>query len=123
MTNEEYVRRIGIMYEKILKLCKSSDYIANQPQMEKLVNIYKLFLEIAEDGFDEVEPYLTDPKEKHGGVTAYFVALDIYGDMVKRFTDAISECSAVGIDVVNDRVCISCTVPDCFVPRTDEQSE
>lgn len=119
MTNEEYVRRIGIMYEKILELRKSGDYIVNQPQMDKLVDIYKLFLEIADDGPDEVEPFLMAPKEEHGGVTAHFVVFDVYGDMVKRFTDALSVCSAIGIDVANGKVCISCTVPNCFVLRTE----
>ena len=123
MTNEEYARRIGAIYEKILELRNSGDYVVNQPQMDKLVNIYKIFLEIADDSFDEVEPYFMDPKEEHGGVTAYFVVFDIYGDMVKRFTDAISECSAIGIDVAKDKVCISCTVPNCFVPWTEKQSE
>lgn len=70
MTNEEYVRRIGVMYEKILELRKSGDYIVNQPQMDKLIDIYKFFLEVADDDFDEVEPFLMDPKEEHGGVTA-----------------------------------------------------
>ena len=119
MTNEEYVRRIDIMYEKILELRKSGDYIVNQPQMDKIVDIYKLFLEIADDGPDEVEPFLMDPKEEHGGVTAHFVVFDVYGDMVKRFTDALSVCSAIGIDVANGKVCISCTVPNCFVLRSE----
>lgn len=116
MTNEEYVRRLGILSNKVLSLRKDDDYAVNQNQMDKLIHLYEFFIELADESCDEVEPMVLTPKEEHGGVTAYFLVFDVHGEKVKRFTALLSECSAVGMDVADGRVCISCTVPNVFVP-------
>lgn len=118
MTNEEYVRRLGILYNKVLSLRKDSDYIVNQPQMEKLVAVLEFFLDMADELEGKVEPVQLSPKEEHGGVTATFLVFDLYGDKIPRFCDVMRGCSAIGIDAnTNGEVCISCTIPEVFVHK------
>lgn len=106
------------MYEEVLKLRKDSDYVVNQPQMDKFVKVLDFFLKhTASDPDADVEPVDLTPSEMHGGVTATFLVFDIYGDLVTEFCDTIRNCAAITIDAMTDgRVCISCTVPDVFVP-------
>ncbi len=118
MTNEEYVRRLGKLYEKVLSLRENDDYVINQPQMDKLVEVVDFFLDTARECNGEVEPVKLIPKEEHGDVTATFIVFDIYGDAIQRFCDVIKHTSAITIDVAeNDKVCISVTVPNVFVPK------
>lgn len=118
LTNEEYVRRLGILYNKVLSLRRDEDYIVNQPQMEKLVALLEFFLDMAEDLDGKVEPVELKPREEHGGVTATFLVFDLYEEKVTRFCDVMRGCSAIGIDTTIDgEVCISCTVPDVFVHK------
>lgn len=118
MTNEEYVRRLGILYNKVLSLRKDSDYIINQPQMEKLVALIEFFMDMANELEGKVEPVQLQPKEEHGGVTATFLVFDLYGEKVLRFCNVMKECSAITIDTtIQGEVCISCTIPDVFVHK------
>lgn len=116
MTNEEYVRRLGILYDKVLELRKDSNYVINQPQMDKLIRLYEFFIGLADESCDQVEPMVLTPKEEHGGITAYFLVFDLAGEKVQEFCKALEACSAMGIETCDGRVCISCTVPNVFVP-------
>lgn len=115
MTGEEYVRRLGVLYDEILRLRKDDDYAVNQPQMDKLVAVLNFFLDAASELDGKVEPVMLAPKEEHGGVTATFLVFDIYGDKVQRFCDVMRHTSAITIDSADEGICISCTVPDVFV--------
>ena len=117
MTNEEYVRRIGILYEKILSLRKDEDYVVNQPQMDKLVKILELFMDSKIFYDAEVQPVNLVPREEHGGVTVSFVLMSLNGEeAVRRFCDVMSACSAIGVDTLtNGKACLDCTVPNVFV--------
>lgn len=118
MTNEEYVKRLGILYNKVLSLRKDADYIVNQPQMDKLVAVLEFFLDEAKELDGKVEPVQLKPKEEHGGVTATFLVFDLYNDRVSRFCDVMRGCSAITIDATSKgEVCISCTIPDVFVHK------
>lgn len=118
MTNEEYVRRIGVMYSEVLKLRKNTDYVVNQPQMDKFIRLLEFFMDEAEKQEGKVQPSNLNPREEHGGLTVTFLVFDIVGDTVKRFCDVMKECSAITIDSMDDGdICISCTVPKVFVHK------
>ena len=117
MTNEEYVRRLGILYQKVLDLRTDDDYVVNQPQMDRLMSIMEFFLDAAERLDGEVQPVKLIPREEHGGVTASFLVFDIYGDDVQKFCDVMRFASTIGIDATEDGVCIECTVPNVFVHK------
>ena len=117
MTSEEYVRRLGVLYERIMSLRNDDDYVINQPQMDKLIEVLDFFLDSAKKNNGEVEPVALVPREEHGGVTATFIVFDVYGEDIKKFCKVIGYVSALGIDSMLDgRVCISVTVPNVFVP-------
>lgn len=114
MTNEEYVIRLGKLYDKVMSIRKDSDYVVNQQQMDRLVDIMTFFLDKAEELDGKVNRINLTPKEEHGGVTATFIVFDIYGDDVKRFCDVMQYASAITIDSTEDGVCISITIPNVF---------
>lgn len=116
MTNEEYVKRLGQLYDKILSLRDDDDYAINQPQMDKLIEVLNFFLDAAQKCDGKVEPVKLTPKTEHGGVTATFVVFDIYGEDVQRYCDVMRYTSAITIDSTEEGICISVTVPEVFVP-------
>ena len=118
MTNEEYVQRLAVLYNKVLSLRKDEDYIVNQPQMDKLIAVLEFFLDEAKRLDGKVERVSLKPKEEHGGVTATFLVFDLYGPKVIKFCEVMSACSAITIDTTSEgEVCISCTIPQVFVPK------
>lgn len=116
MTDTEYIQRLGIIYQEVLKLRKNDHYRINQTQMDKFVKVLDFFMKhTIED--DYVEPVNIAPEELHGGVTAVFVVFDVSGQEVQEFCNVMRDCSAISIDSLEDgRICISCTIPDVFVP-------
>lgn len=116
MTNEEYVKRLGELYHKIISLRRDDDYVINQPQMDKLIEVLNFFLDTAKECNGKVEPVKLVPRAEHGGVTATFVVFDIVGNAVQRFCDVMRYTSAITIDSTEDGICISVTVPEVFVP-------
>ena len=120
MTNEEYVKRLGILYNKVLSLRKDEDYVINQPQMDKLVKVLEFFIDESKRLDGTVLPTVLSPREGHGGVVAKFPVFDIHGDKIARFCEAMSGCSAIGAEPTSDnQVCIDCTIPDVFVPKNE----
>lgn len=118
LSNEEYVRRLAIMYNEVMKLRKDEDYVVNQPQMDKLIKLLEFFLDSAKESEGKVEPVTLRPSEQRGDVTAEFLVFYIYGDKVKKFCNVLSACSAVSIDAkTTGEICISCTIPDVFVHK------
>ena len=116
MTDEEYIRRLGQIYEQIMKIKKDENYVVNQPQMNKFVEVAEFFTDLAEKGSGKVEPIVLSPREEHGGVTATFSLLYIHGEDIAKFSKIISYTSAVTIDDTTEGACISVTVPNVFVP-------
>lgn len=118
MTDEQYVQRLGFIYNKVLSLRKDEDYIVNQPQMDKLVAVLDFFLDTAKKLDGKVESVDLTPREEHGGVTATFLVFDLYGEAIPRFCDVMRGCSAIGIDTtIKGEVCIACTIPNVFVHK------
>lgn len=118
MTDEQYVQRLGFIYNKVLSLRKDGDYIVNQPQMDKLVAVIDFFLDAAKRLDGKLEAVDLTPKEEHGGVTATFHVFDLHGEAIQRFCDVMRGCSAIGIDTTIDgKVCIDFTIPNVFVHK------
>lgn len=116
MTDEQFVRELGSLYEKVMELRKNEDYVVNQAQMDKFVEVLTFFTKATKKGHGKVESIDLKPKEEHGGLTATFVVFDVYGEEeVQKFSKVISYASAVTIDGTSDGICISLTIPNVFV--------
>lgn len=116
LTNEEYVKRLGQLYEKVLSLRDDDNYVINQPQMDKLIEVLNFFLDAAQKCNGKVEPVKLTPRAEHGGVTATFLVFDIYGEDIQKYCEVMSYTSAITIDATEDGICMSVTVPEVFVP-------
>lgn len=116
LTNEEYVKRLGQLYEKVLSLRDDDNYVINQPQIDKLVEVLNFFLDAAQKCNGKVEPVKLTPRAEHGGVTATFLVFDIYGEDIQKYCKVMSYTSAITIDATEDGICMSVTVPEVFVP-------
>lgn len=116
LTNEEYVKRLGQLYEKVLSLRDDDNYVINQPQMDKLIEVLNFFLDAAQKCNGRVEPVKLTPRAEHGGVTATFLVFDIYGEDIQKYCKVMSYTSAITIDATEDGICMSVTVPEVFVP-------
>lgn len=122
LTDREFAVRLATMYNEVLALRKDDDYAVNQPQMDKFVEVLKFYLDAASDLNGTVEPVEFSPTHEHGGVTAVFQVFDLFGDQVQRFCKVMSSCSALSVDVTDeDKVCISCTVPNVFIQKSELQ--
>ena len=117
LTNEEYLARLGVLYIKIMSIRKDSDFVVNQTQMDKLVNVLTFFMDATKDLDGKVDPIKLTPREEHGGVTATFLVFDIFGENVQKFCDVMQFASAITIDSTDDGICISVTVPNVFVHK------
>lgn len=115
MSDEEFVKRIGQIYNNLLKIQKDEDYVINQPQMEKFCDIYGFLLETVKKCGGKVDKSVLVPREECGGINAYFTVLDIWGQNVKKFCDVMQHASAFSVDASNDGICLSITVPNVFV--------
>lgn len=119
--NEEYLKKIGLYYKHIMSLRKDSNYVVNQPQMDKLVKVIDFFEDAAKSLEGKVNKVDLVPAQTSGDVTALFPVFYIHSDMVERFCDAMRGCSAISIDpTASEQVCFSCTVPRVFVPIGDQ---
>lgn len=120
MSNSEYLKSFGKLYEKVIALRNDDDFLINEPQMVKFFEVYEFFTKAAnETDTAKVEPIKLVPREEHGGITATFVVFDMYGEILEDFKKIVQHLSAMTIDVVNDEeVCISVTVPSVFIPKT-----
>lgn len=117
MSDLEYVKRIGQLYNAVMSLRNDDDYVVNKPQMDKFVEVLEFFMNVAQKNNGKVDPVELSPKEEHGGITATFRIFDIYGDDIQKFCRAMSYASAIGIYDVKDGVCISVTIPNVFVKK------
>ena len=117
LTNEEYLAKFGAAYKKLMSLRKDDDYIINEKQAVRLVQIMNFFMDAAKKLGGHVEPLKLVPHEEHGGVTATFLVFDISGDDVKQFCNVMKHASTIGIEATDDGICIDCTVPNIFIRK------
>ena len=116
----DYLESFGKLYEKVITLRNDADFQINEPQMVKFFEVYEFFSNaVKESGCAEIEPLSLVPREEHGGVTASFLVFDMYAENLEGFKRIVQHISALTIDVVDDdKVCISVTVPNVFVPKS-----
>lgn len=113
--DEELIREFGKVYERIMKSRKNEDYEINEPQFLKFVETYAFFTRICKDCDGKLDPIKLVPKEEHGWISATFFVLDMYGENIKRFCDAMANTSAIGFDALTTgEVCFSATIPNIF---------
>ena len=117
MTDEEFVKAFARLYEAVIQRRSDEDYVIDPEQRDKLLQIYDFFAEQAGGPDDVVGPLALSPREEHGGVTATFNVFHVCGDRIRRFCDLMRFTSAFGIDCCNNGVCISCTVPNVYMPK------
>lgn len=118
MNDEEWVRRLGTLYEQLMSEEKDDDYVINPPQAEKFKNLVEFLakeVELQHGSMDKIELV---PKEKRGDVLVYFTDFTIRGSKVRQACELLSECSVFGVDsLIDGKVCISCTIPNVFVHK------
>lgn len=114
----DFLSKIGYLYESIMNLRDNDDYIVNQPQMDKFIEILKFFQDVSTGDNGKIEPLDIIPKEESGSITATFLLFNLFGDEVVRFSDIIKHASSIAIEATIDHeVCISVTVPNVFIPK------
>lgn len=121
LPDEEYLKRIGLYYKHIMELRKDSDYVVNQPQMDKLIKVIDFFEDAAKSLDGKVDKVQIVPAQTSGDVTAYYPVFYIHSEMVERYCDVMRGCSAISIDpTASEQVCFSCTVPRVFIPLEEK---
>lgn len=119
ISDEEYVRRFGELYNTVMSLRRDEDYRINEEQMRKFFEVCEFFGKSAEsDDEAYINPIKLTPREEHGGLTATFLVFDMWGECLEEFKKIVQHLSALTIDATTDyKVCISVTVPNVFVPK------
>lgn len=118
MTDEEYVRQLSALIQKDLDLRSDDDYVINPPQMDKFLDALSFLKELVAVSDGELNSVKLVPKEVHGWLSANMTILDLFGDNIVRFSDVVRNCSAFGVDALNDgRVCVDFTIPNVFVRK------
>lgn len=122
--SENYIGRFAKIYNQVMALRKNEDFVVNPKQMDHFLDLVGFFARKADEAGDGEKPETSrfEPKEQHGSVTIKFVVFDLGGEAeVQEFCKVLKFCSAVSIDATLDSmVCISCTVPNVFVPKGSE---
>ncbi len=121
--SESYIGRFAKIYNEVMALRKNEDFVVNPKQMDRFLDLVGFFIRKANEAGDGEVPDMSgfEPKEQHGSVTIKFVVFDLSGETeVQEFCKVLKSCSAVSIDATLDNmVCISCTVPNVFVSKTE----
>lgn len=120
LSDKWFSRKLTAIYNAVLAERKDTEYVVNQPQMDKFIKLVEYFFELSDEmGGDEPKVSVVPPYS-YGDVTTKFVVVAINGsDKVQKFAGVISYCSAFGIDVEGDEILISCTIPKVFVPNVN----
>ena len=115
MGNKDYAKYVWELYEREMESRNNEDYEADPVQMQKLIDAYGFFMEMAATCNGRVNPLRLVPMKVNGGITAYFTVFHLMGDDVKRFCEIVQGFSALSIDsLVDGTVCLSFTVPKVF---------
>ena len=119
--NEQFLLTIGRIYAKVLAERNNQDYVVNGEQMRKFQEILKFFTKLAAESGGYIESVKLEPKEESAGLTAYFPLVDIYGKHIGKFAELISYTTGITMDNSYDGVCISLSVPNVFVPKSESE--
>lgn len=117
MLEDPILSMVTTLYKDYMETEKDYDFVINETQYDKMMSIHRQFEKYALELNGEVEPLQLCPREEVGNVTAKFHVIDFYGERLKRLIDILKDISVIGIDVEEDRICISITIPNVFVRK------
>lgn len=116
----DFVGMLGREYIEIINSRSNEDYIVNQPQMNKFLEVLAFIIEQSKAGDCEIKSVTLEPREENAGLTAEYIVFDIWGKSHNRFQEVLKHTTAFSVDATLDhRVRVSLTVPEVFV-RNDE---
>ena len=105
---------------EIMDSRSNEDYIVNQPQMDKFLEVLAFFIEGSKNNSCEIKSVSLEPKEENASLTAEYIVFDIWGKSHNRFQEVLKHTTAFSVDAtLAHRVRVSLTVPEVFV-RNDE---
>lgn len=118
MTKEEFVKNYGEFSFKPLSNLENEHYTVNQPQFEKLLDVYSAFIQMAKESDGQADLTELVQHTPHGGVSITCRVFDAYGDGIQRLCKALSNTASISISVTDyDKVHVSAVVPDVLVPK------
>lgn len=118
LSDEEFLRLFGRIYDEFMKNLDDDDYRVNPPQWAALMNLVGYFNDLAEKSHGYIDPVKLQPKLVSGCVTLYVTVLSLKGEDVKEFCSMLSKCISFSLDATTDgKACLSVCVPDVFVRK------
>lgn len=118
LSDEEFLRLFGRIYDELMKKLNDDDYAVNPPQWNTLLEVVEYFDGLAVKSRGYIEPVELQPKMTSGSVTLYITVLGLRGVDVKKFCDMLSKCSSFTLDATTDgQACLSVCIPNVFVRK------
>ncbi|MFA6867356.1 MAG: hypothetical protein WCR54_07555 [Clostridia bacterium] len=114
MKKLDFLIPIMKQYEIYLSKEKNEDYEINPEQFDKFRELFLQFEQITKNCDGIFKPIQMIPKELHGYLTATFIVFNIYGSDLLNFSKALSNASAISIDITGKKVEIDIVVPNIF---------
>ena len=102
-------------FETRMKELLADGYELNLSQYKVLVDITRVFASLPSLAHCKIEHIGLEKEDLHGGITVTVSYLDLDGDLLKEFGNAIMGTSGVDIDVkINNSLSISVGVPNVY---------
>ena len=118
MTDLEFCQMIAAERNAMQNL-NMEDFEVNPIQMHKLRELVQFFMDRFDDMGGEFVDVTVDPRVLPYGVTVKFDVFDLSGREIVQFCENLLNCTAISMDATaDDKVCISCTVPNVFIPKS-----
>lgn len=118
LSDEEFFRIFGEVYDEYISSKKDEDYEINPPQWFKLLRVIKYFFDLAKANNGKVVPCHLMPRFENGGVTAYFNVIDFHANDIPTLCEMLSQVSSITIDATTDGyVCVSVSVPNVYIEK------
>lgn len=112
----EFAKRFTAAMKELEDTFSPEDFKLNPIQYKKFNDLVVFFKKAAKDLGGKIDSTNIQRVFGVGDLTATFEVFDLAGDDIQRFCDVIRSCSAISMDVTSeDKICISCTVPDVFI--------
>ena len=93
----------------------NDDYEINPEQMQHLVRAYRFFIKKVRDHNGKIDPFIYNPKEECGYLTAHFFYFALTGEDLTEFAGILEHISAIDVDATLDgRTHFSLTVPGVY---------
>ena len=120
MNDTEFLRMVGQLYEYALSRENDDDYILNMPQYLKLVEAQAFFTRLAEANDGTVETVRLSPRERCAGLEAQFLVLDLKPGDLPGFFRVLQYSTGLCLAAkTTGEVCMSMTIPDVFIKRSE----